>query len=213
MKTAAVLGVFAASGALSALAFPPFDLPWAIWAGVAPAMVAAVSSGPRVAAVGGLVYGAVFVEMLLWWLFGLFGWAAAVLHLILASFYALIFAGAQAATARWGRHALLWAAPLFWVGAEFFRSECWWLKFSWFGLGYSQHANVAFLQSASVVGVYGLSLAIAATNGAIAWFLLEPRVKRLVAPLAAAAVIGAMHAGGSAVLHRQVTLATSDPRS
>ncbi|MFA7172988.1 MAG: apolipoprotein N-acyltransferase [Kiritimatiellia bacterium] len=68
--------------------------------------------------------------------------------------------------------------PLLWVGAEYIRG---WLfsGFAWNFLGVSQVRNIALIQAASVVGVYGVSALVVAVNGA-----LTSLVARAAAPLA-----------------------------
>lgn len=134
--------------------------------------------------------------MLLRWFFGIFGPFGLALLLIFAFFFGLIFRILQGLGERFGPTALPLAAAPVWVGIEFFRSECWRLRFSWFGLGYSQHDNLTLLQLCSLGGVYLLSLLIAGSNGILAWAALRPSLRRGALCLCCAAVLAALRLGG-----------------
>jgi len=200
MKTLIGLSMFLGAGAAMAFAFPPYDIPWVVWVGLAPALLTAAHAPGRLAVTGGLLFGLVQAGLLLPWLFRMFGALAILLVLIYAVYFGLYFGILGKLCRRWGTHVLVWGAPILWVGVEFLRSEAWWLKFSWFGLGYSQHVNYPFLQAASVGGVYLLSFVIAAANGALAW-ALEKSARGRVIPLAAEVLaIAGLHWAGSAAL-------------
>jgi apolipoprotein N-acyltransferase len=64
------------------------------------------------------------------------------------------------------------------------------IGFPWYFLGHTQHSLLAMIQVSDVTGAYGVSFAVAATNGAVAewlmrlhlsrvWFLGWPRLERL----------------------------------
>lgn len=103
-----------------------------------------------------------------WRIFGAF---AIALWLVLAFWIALFLALAHLALARFGlkRGALL--LPFLWTGLEYFRSELYYLKFSWLNVGY------AFAESSliplSCVGVYGIGFAI------VTLVPLMPAIRRL----------------------------------
>jgi len=103
----------------------------------------------------------------------------------LASLTAL-WAGAVALLARRSARLALAAAPGLWVAFEFARAAEWVLSVPWHHLGYALAEVPALAQSASVVGLYGLSFWVAATNAGL---VLAPRLPRagraaLVAALA-----------------------------
>ena len=87
-----------------------------------------------------------------WRIFGAF---AIALWLILAFWIALFIALAHLALARFGlkRGALL--LPFLWTGLEYFRSELYYLKFSWLNVGY---AFADWNISPQWLGVYGVGL-------------------------------------------------------
>jgi apolipoprotein N-acyltransferase len=88
----------------------------------------------------------------------------------------VVAAGARAIGAR----ALL-LAPAAWVAGELGRTYVW-SGFPWALLGYSQVTVLPIAQTASLVGVYGLSMLLALTSGALAYALVTER--RRFVPLA-----------------------------
>jgi apolipoprotein N-acyltransferase len=129
---------------------------------------------------------------------GLPFWVAVPIMLLLASYLAL-YVGVftllvRRATLRWGV-AGIWLAPFFWVAAEWGRS---WVGggFPWVLLGTSQATVLPLLQTASVVGVYGLSALIALVSTAAVAVTLsrDPVQRRAAAGVAALLVL--ITAGG-----------------
>jgi apolipoprotein N-acyltransferase len=59
------------------------------------------------------------------------------------------------------------AFPVVWVGAEFLRTQGF-IAFPWFFLGHSHHTVPVMIQISDLVGAYGVTLVLAAVNGAIA---------------------------------------------
>lgn len=99
----------------------------------------------------------------------IFGFAAAVLWLVLALWLALHVTLIRAVRERWGRRAGLLALPVVWTGLEYFRGELYYLRFSWLtpGLALPSAETVTPL---GVLGVYGVGF-FAAGVGALAWGL------------------------------------------
>ncbi len=94
----------------------------------------------------------------------IFGPAAIALWLVLALWLALFVVLTHLAIVTLGLKRAAFLTPFFWTGLEYFRSELYYLKFSWLNVGY------AFAESSRVpwmyVGVFGvgfLSAAIAAS--------------------------------------------------
>lgn len=90
-----------------------------------------------------------------------------------------------------GKPSLAITAPIAWVALEYIRAHLplgfpilKWLGiyfpsgFSWYFLGHTQHDYVPIIQIADLTGVYGLSFAIAALNGAVAEWLLRLNLTR-----------------------------------
>ena len=68
---------------------------------------------------------------------GIFGPAAIVLWLVFAFWIALFTAISCGCVQRWGRSKAAWLIPFIWTGIEYFRSELYYLKFSWLNVGYA----------------------------------------------------------------------------
>jgi len=73
----------------------------------------------------------------LFFMWRIFGPLALVLCLVLAfwvGLFAAIICGGQR---RWGKAKAAWLIPVVWTGIEYFRSELYFLKFSWLNIGYA----------------------------------------------------------------------------
>jgi len=109
----------------------------------------------------------------------IFHLAAVVLWYILAFWTGLFAAVICGATRRWGRAVSLWLIPVVWTGTEYFRSELYYLKFSWLNLGYAlpnQTGSNLFVK----FGMYGegfLVLAVVTVLAHWRWFK-RPEMKR-----------------------------------
>ena len=90
----------------------------------------------------------------------LFGPAAIALWLVLALWLALFVVLTHLAIVQLGLKRAAFLTPFFWTGLEYFRSELYYLKFSWLNVGY------VFAESTEIpwlfTGVYGIGFAIAA---------------------------------------------------
>ena len=166
----------ALSGVLLTLCFAPFDQAWLIWIALAP-LIAAIWFGPihprypllRKVELGyltGLVY---FLGSLHWLaVLTVPGWFILCLYLAL---YPAVWAGIVyvAATPRqdphsfrpvwlssWGNLRVALIAAAAWVALEFLRGHVF-TGFGWNSLGIALHANIPFIQLASLTGVGGLS--------------------------------------------------------
>ncbi len=96
----------------------------------------------------------------------IFGPGAAALWLVLAFWIGLFVALARLSRIHLGpiRGAVL--VPFIWTGLEYFRSELYYLRFSWLNIGYAFSGSM-FLPVLKWLGVYGVSfLAVAVVNGA-----------------------------------------------
>jgi apolipoprotein N-acyltransferase len=83
----------------------------------------------------------------------IFGPCALVLWLILAFWVGLFTALICGAARRWGWAVAVWLIPVVWTGLEYFRSELYYLKFSWLNIGYVL-PNI-ILTPFLVFGMYG----------------------------------------------------------
>jgi apolipoprotein N-acyltransferase len=92
----------------------------------------------------------------------------------------------------------LWAAPLVWSAGEYARGHVT-TGFPWVPLGSSQIEVTAIAQSASLVGVYGLSALVVLAGVALAWMVVAPPGRGRVMPVVAVAVLIAGLAGWGAM--------------
>ena len=118
-----------------------------------------------------------FYSLTLHWFWNIFPWFCIALWMILAVFTALFTWAVFLVGKRFGQAIALISNPFLWVGIEYFRSECWSLKFAWITPGFSQVPNLLLLQTASIFGVYGLSFLILAFNSSLAYLLLSKNWK------------------------------------
>lgn len=173
-----------AGGAVLALAFPPYGLPFLLPLGIALLVGALLGlTSVRRAFYLGLAAGTVFFGGTLFWLANVFGAAALSLCAILAVFIALFAAGFVWLRARLpARVPVPLLAAVLWTGIEYFRSELFALNFGWMGLGYAVVDHPALAIVASWVGSYGVSFLIVAFGSWIAdAVFLPPRSRWLVA--------------------------------
>jgi len=115
----------------------------------------------------------------------LFGPAAIVLWCILSFWLGLFVVMERACLVRFGP--VVWAvtAPFLWTGLEYFRSELYYLRFSWLNAGYafSRSASLPFLAGFGVYGIGFLLMSWAAYAGVAARL---SKVMRVAAGLALA---------------------------
>ncbi len=96
-------------------------------------------------------------------LWTIFSAAAIPLWCILAFFHAVWLLSLQQVDVRWGGRWAVVLAPVLWCGIEYFRSEVWWLRFSWLTAGGLLGSPQAFwLRSLGVYGVGAVFMALAA---------------------------------------------------
>lgn len=172
----------AASGLLLGLAFWGGGLSLLAWIALVPLLVAVRRGGFWRACAAGLVTGAVFFGMLLYWtaIFG--GLAVAGLVGVMALTMAVFAGGAWWLSSRLPMPWPLAAIPALLVLIEALRAAGPW-GFSWGILGYSQQQIPPVAQFASLAGVLGLSAALALANACLAEvFLARKReIARFVA--------------------------------
>lgn len=101
----------------------------------------------------------------------IFGPAAAALWVILAAWIGLFLVLVRITRRRMG---LVWAAalaPFFWTGLEYFRSELYYLRFSWLNVGYA-FSDCRQLFVVAGVGTYGIGFVL---MGVASLLWLAPR--------------------------------------
>jgi len=171
---------------LLALSFPKYGHPAFGWIALTPLLVALAGesriTSPKPVPFGrafllGLVTGVVYFTGTLYWITrvmavygGLQQWVAVLVNAALIAYLALYPAVFAAITRRiviaHGRPALM-AAPLVWVATELGRTYIL-TGFPWVLLGYSQTTVLPIAQFASLFGVYGVSMLVAAVSAALA---------------------------------------------
>ena len=85
----------------------------------------------------GLATGFLCYAPQLFFFWGIFGPAAVVLWLIVAFWIGLFLAIVCGSIRRWGKVKAAWLIPFVWTGIEYFRSELYYLMFSWMNVGYA----------------------------------------------------------------------------
>jgi apolipoprotein N-acyltransferase len=85
----------------------------------------------------GLATGFLCYAPQLFFFFRIFNVAAIVLWLLLAFWVGLFAAIVCGCARRWGKVKTAWMIPIIWTGIEYFRSELYFLKFSWMNVGYA----------------------------------------------------------------------------
>ncbi len=156
-----------ASGALTALSFPKFNLSFLGWISLIPLLFILTERKPKSSFLLGLMAGFSHYAILLYWIphvpayygnlsFGFSFLVYLLLVLFLAlywAFFSLIFSKLYRS---YPKLAFL-AAPLVWISMEYILTYVM-TGFPWCLLGYSQFKNLFFIQLASITGIYGLSL-------------------------------------------------------
>ncbi len=180
-------------------AFPPLDFGALAWVALVPLFLATDGVSPRAAFWFGYAWGIVALGGELWWIttFGPPVWLLGAL--LLAVFPALTLAAAAwIGGGRKGPFGALRLAVL-WTAVEILRGVGP-LGFPWALLGESQHRALVVSQSASVVGVYGVSLLVVLVNATLAALLARAAAWAVPAAISGAAVAASV-LWGTAVLH------------
>jgi apolipoprotein N-acyltransferase len=89
----------------------------------------------------------------------LFGGGAVALWVVLSCWLGLFLALGRLCLGEFGPAAWACAAPFFWTGLEYFRSELYYLRFSWLNAGYA-FANSPALHYLGAYGVYGIGFVL-----------------------------------------------------
>jgi len=90
----------------------------------------------------------------------IFGWPAIALWTVLAFWLGLFVALARLCRSRFGQLSVL-LLPFLWTGLEYFRSELYYLRFSWLSVGYA-FSESPQLFAVTRLGIYGIGLALMA---------------------------------------------------
>src|SRR5262245_13227506 len=134
----------------------------------------------------GLAIGVLIYAAHLWFFVSIFQWVGAVLWLVVALWVGLFLVLGRLARIHCGP---VWAAvlmPFLWSGFEYFRSELWFLRFSWLNAGFAFSENLRGLPI-SFLGVYGIGFCLAAVASGLDLLSLK---KKLVSGFLLLAILG-----------------------
>ena len=107
----------------------------------------------------GLAAGYLCAAPQLFFFWHIFSAEAIVLWLVVAFWIGLFTAMVCGCIRRWGKARAMWLVPVIWTGLEYFRSELYYLKFSWLNIGYALPAR--FSGSGSLhLGMYSVGFLI-----------------------------------------------------
>lgn len=181
MSRAITAGV--ASGGLLGLTVPPHGWSWCAWVALVPLLVAARRSSIRGAFVAGWTASAVALWSSSYWLVATIaqltaaGWPGGLLiHAAMVAALAC-YTGAFAVAAKriaWTGWPAIPQAAALWIVSEWLRNHVP-VDVPWMTLATSQDADVPVAQLAALVGPYGVSALVAATNAALALALFDRR--------------------------------------
>jgi apolipoprotein N-acyltransferase len=163
----------AVSGILLIFSFPNLDFGFFAWFALVPLFYAVEGKNLLGALVLGLVTGFISFLGILYWIivavhtYGNVPLILSGLILLLLIAYLSLYVGTFTFLTRFLQNhfgfQIIILSPLLWVGLEYLRSF-FLTGFPWAILGYSQHLNLPFIQSADILGAYGLSFALVLVN-------------------------------------------------
>lgn len=156
------------SGLFLALCFPYADLGFIAFFALVPLLIALYGSTYPRAALYGLMTGWVLFAAVSYWvaIYGVFPFVLIVS--LAASVVALFSIVASYVMKRTSPLVQLLILPSLWVAFEFLRSELGSFSYPYGVLGYTQTGSLPVLQTASLIGVYGVSFLIVLVNVGIA---------------------------------------------
>lgn len=158
-----------ATSAMLTMMFPGVSWPALAWCALVPLFLMICRSGYRKAFLSAFLVGFIFFVCLM-------GWTIRLEELDLFSFivlgvYLALFFGLFGALAKYFHNRFpLWDAvtfPSLWVSIEYLKTNIGFFSFTPGILGYSQYQELSIAGIASYTGVYGVSFAIVAVNGAL----------------------------------------------
>ena len=146
---------------------------------------------PRMAFYSGLALGYAVYAPHLTFFWKIFGWPAVVLWTVLAFWLGLFVALARLCRNKYGRLAVA-LVPFVWTGFEYFRSELYYLRFSWLNVGYA-FSGAPEIFAATHLGMYGVGLALMTIAASMS---LAPKFKATLLLCAGSILAGlALHPG------------------
>ncbi len=171
-------------GVLLVLSFPTFDMFPLAWIALIPLLVLLYDMPKAESFRVGLFLGVVYFFGTVYWIYhsihyyGSISFVPSIAIVLILSLYLSLYTAAfcMLYSRIIGKTDLpaLFVAPVLWTSVELLRSYIF-TGFPWSSLGYSQYRFNIFIQSADVIGVYGISFLIVAFNGAVADFFIMKR--------------------------------------
>ncbi len=187
-----LVGVLAAAG-LYALAFSVPMLWPLVFVALAPALIATDGLRARAAFWWGCLFGFAVAALGMTWLSQIFGPGAPALWAVLALWFGVFFAGRALLQRGLPPWAALVTTVLWWMAVEFFRAECYPLRFSFLCLGHALAAESSpFKLGARLLGAHGLGMLVAAFNIALAYAVRPGKIKRRSALIVAACALAVL---------------------
>jgi apolipoprotein N-acyltransferase len=166
------------SAALISLSFPPFDLGFLAWIGLAPLLYALRKRGTLAAGGLAFLFGSLLVLGTHRWLSGLseMNLPSSLMVRLLFNLPLVVFAIVyRSSSARYPRLIVL-LAPALWVAMEYVRANFFFLAWPWNLLGNTQYRYLPVIQIADLASVYGVSFMIVLVNQVVSelpHFLME----------------------------------------
>ena len=127
----------------------------------------------------GLATGYLCYAPQLFFFWHIFGPAAIALWTVIAFWVGLFAAMVCGGIRRWGSARALWLVPMVWTGLEYFRSELYYLKFTWLNIGYAMPAGFSFLGG----GMYGVGFLVFTTAAVFMLILRRSKIALAAASL------------------------------
>jgi apolipoprotein N-acyltransferase len=173
-----------ASGTMTALAFPKFNLSFLCWISLIPLFYALQDKSAKQSFFLGFLGGIAFNAILIYWIpavpahygnlsTGMSFLIYAVFVFYLALFWAF-FSWSFVRIKRYFPRLVFFLAPFLWVGFEYILTH-FLTGFPWGLLGYSQHSNLWVLQLASLTGIYGLSFILVLFQSLFVYSMINRR--------------------------------------
>jgi apolipoprotein N-acyltransferase len=148
----------------------------------------------------GLAVGFLAVAPQAGFFWSIFSVAAIVLWLVFAFWIGLFTAIICGCIRRWGKVKTMWLIPVVWTGLEYFRSELYYLKFSWLNIGYVSATGSGFF------GMFGVGFLVIAST---AVFSLWQQIKMSLLEVLAVLMLGVIL---FALTHSALAESKSSPR-
>jgi apolipoprotein N-acyltransferase len=190
------LALLAGSGLALSLAFSPFPLRFLSLVALIPLLWIIETESPARVFRYGSFFGATFAMFHLWWFWTLVVPVEPVTRVLLDIGVVLLFGVLGLIVGLFALAAKklgIWWSPLIWAALEWLRSQSD-MGFPWGLLGTSLTPYVPLIQSASIIGVYGLSALVVLIN-LLTWRCIAGARRALFVPLLAVSVLAPLAFG------------------